>query len=131
MRAPDRLHRGTTDGASLPHANAWQAFWRRRTFAALWLPFDGVVVGLLLGQKERWVDAFRFNLQEMCVHSDRQRSGVGRALLLHMKERLREEGTDEIYLITALDSRAAAFYSANGYQPTRDRIVMAAELEKG
>lgn len=90
---------------------------------------DGNIVGLLLGQKERWVDAFHFNLQEMCVVPARQRNGVGRALLRHVTEQLRAEGTEKIYLITSPDGGAAAFYSAHGYYASRGRIVMAASLE--
>ena len=90
---------------------------------------DGKVVGLILGQKERWVDAYRFYLQEMCVLPERQRSGVGRALLRHVTERLRGEGTEKIYLITGPDSGAAAFYSAHGYYASRGRIVMASSIK--
>jgi ribosomal protein S18 acetylase RimI-like enzyme len=92
---------------------------------------DGNIIGLLLGQNERWVDAFHFSLQEeMCVLPDRQRSGVGRALLHHLTEQLRAEGTEKIYLITGPDSGAAAFYSAHGYYTSRGRIVMATRLER-
>ena len=90
---------------------------------------DGKVVGLLLGQKERWVDAFHFNLQEMCVLPDHQRSGVGRALLRHLTSQVRGEGTKKIYLITGPDTGAAAFYSVHGYYVSRGRIVMASSLE--
>lgn len=89
----------------------------------------GSMVGLLLGQKERWVDAFHFNLQEMCVLPSHQRAGVGGALLRALTEQLREEGTEKIYLITGPDSGAAAFYSARGYQVSRGRIVMASSLK--
>jgi aminoglycoside 6'-N-acetyltransferase I len=89
---------------------------------------DGNVVGLILGQKERWVDAFHFNLQEMCVLADRQRNGVGGALLRALTEQLRAEGTEKIYLITGPDSGAAAFYSAHGYYLSRSRVVMASSL---
>lgn len=90
---------------------------------------DGKIVGLILGQRERWVDAYHFNLQEMCVLPERQRSGAGRALLRHITERLRDEGTEKIYLLTAPDSGAAAFYSAQGYYVSRSRIVMASSIK--
>lgn len=90
---------------------------------------DGSMVGLLLGQKERWVDAFHFNLQEMCVLPSRQRNGIGDALLREVTKRLRAEGTEKIYLITGPESGAAAFYSAHGYYLSRGRIVMASSLK--
>jgi aminoglycoside 6'-N-acetyltransferase I len=117
------------DGWSLPAASERLAgVLEARHFRGAVAVSEGEVVGLLLGQKERWVDAFHFNLQEMCVLPDRQRRGVGRALLRHVMERLRGEGTEKVYLLTGPDSAAAAFYSANGYYASRGRIVMACSL---
>jgi GNAT superfamily N-acetyltransferase len=36
----------------------------------------------------------------MCVLPDRQRSGVGHALLRYLTEELQREGTEKIYLIS-------------------------------
>src|SRR5688572_14929806 len=57
---------------------------------------DGSLIGLLLGQQERWVASFHFNLQEMCVLPQHQRRGAGRALLTHITEQLAREGTERI-----------------------------------
>lgn len=66
---------------------------------------------------------------EMCVLPERQRSGVGGALLRHVTARLRGEGTEKVYLITGPDSGAAAFYSVHGYYASRGRIVMALSIK--
>lgn len=89
----------------------------------------GVLVGLLLGQKERWMGSFHFNLQEMCVLSAWQRQGIGRALLNHISGTLKREGTDKIYLITGPNTDAAAYYEALGFYSSRSRIVMASPLK--
>jgi ribosomal protein S18 acetylase RimI-like enzyme len=86
---------------------------------------NGAVVGLLLGQKERWIDAYHYNLQEMCILPRYQRQGIGRDLLRYLLHELRQEGTEKVYLITAPDSGAAAFYSAQGFYVSRGRVVMA------
>lgn len=65
---------------------------------------------------------------QIVVTEKRQRSGVGRALLRHVTERLRGEGTGKVYLITGPDSGAAAFYSAHGFHVSRGRIVMASSI---
>jgi len=106
-----------------------EAIFDARHFRGALAISDGVVIGLLLGQKERWVDAFHFNLQEMCVLPDRQRSRVGDALLRHVTEELRREGTEKIYLITGPESGAAAFYSTQGYYTSRGRVVMASVIK--
>ena len=54
---------------------------------------------------------------------------VGDALLRHVTDELRREGTKKVYLITAPESRAAAFYSAHGWCTTRSRIVMVAVIK--
>jgi len=96
--------------------------------AMAWI--DEEPVGLVLGQKERWVDAFHFNLQEMCVRSSHQRRGLGRALLNHLKQELQRDGVSKMYLITSPDGPADAFYSAAGFYRSRGRIVMASGLKE-
>jgi ribosomal protein S18 acetylase RimI-like enzyme len=64
------------------------------------------------------------------VLPDRQRSGVGEALLSHLTDALRLEGTEKIYLITSPDGGAAAFYGAHGYYKSGGRIVMASVLKR-
>lgn len=91
---------------------------------------QGVLVGLLLGQKERWIGSFHFNLQEMCVRPARQRQGIGRALLNHISRTLEREGTEKIYLITGPNTGAAAFYEALGFYSSRGRMVMASPLKR-
>jgi ribosomal protein S18 acetylase RimI-like enzyme len=118
------------DGWSLAAAHErLQAILEARHFRGAIAISDGEVIGLVLGQKERWVEAFHFNLQEMCVLPGRQRSGIGNALLGHLTMELQREGTEKIYLITGPDSGAGAFYAAHGYYTSRGRIVMASVLK--
>jgi ribosomal protein S18 acetylase RimI-like enzyme len=85
---------------------------------------DSKPVGFLLGQKERWVSAYHFNLVELCVLPDQQRHGIGRALLQHLIDRLRGEGCERVFLITASNSPAAAFYEAFGFYTSSNRVMM-------
>jgi ribosomal protein S18 acetylase RimI-like enzyme len=82
------------------------------------------VVGVVVGQKERWIQAHHFNLVEMCVLSDLQRSGIGSALLRYLTGELAREGVEKIFLLTAPDGPASAFYSKFGFAPSRGRVVM-------
>ncbi len=86
--------------------------------------YESRVVGMLLGQKERWVHDYHFNLQEMCVLPSMQRSGVGTALMRHAQGALLGENVDKVYLITAPGDAAEAFYGKLGFYKSRGRIVM-------
>lgn len=86
------------------------------------------VVGMLLGQKERWIERFHFHLQELCVVPGRHRSGVGRALVHYMAQELRLENTERMYLVTAAADGPATFYEKLGFY-TSKRIVMACSLD--
>jgi aminoglycoside 6'-N-acetyltransferase I len=88
----------------------------------------GEFVGMVLGQKERWVDAHHFNLVEMCVLPSLQRQGIGRALLAHLVRELEMEGTSKLYLITAPESHAAAFYDKQGFRTSQGRVVLTRTL---
>ena len=85
-------------------------------------------MGLLLGQVERWVINYHFNLVEMCVHPERQRLGVGGQLLQRAEADLLVEHIDKLYLITAPGDAAEAFYSKHGFYRSRGRIVMGRSL---
>jgi aminoglycoside 6'-N-acetyltransferase I len=90
---------------------------------------DGSAVGMLLGQKERWVTGYHFCVHEMCVRTSMQRSGIGALLLRRAFDELRGEGVDKVYLITAPGDAAEAFYAKHGFYNSQSRIVMALALE--
>lgn len=90
--------------------------------------WQGRSVGMLLGQRQRWVEGFHFELQELCVLPEHQRRGVGRALVQHVTAELRREGTFKVYLLTGPGTPAEAFYASCGFYKSRARIVMAASL---
>lgn len=90
---------------------------------------DACLVGMLLGQKERWVTHYHFALQEMCVRPNLQRSGVGTHLLRHAIDELRSENVEKVYLITSPGDAAEAFYGKLGFYKSRGRIVMGLPLQ--
>lgn len=84
-------------------------------------------VGLALGQSERWVGGRQLLLQEMCVHPEVQRTGVGAALLAALSRELERRGIDHVYLLTARGGGAEAFYRREGFDSNSAMVVMAAE----
>ena len=83
-------------------------------------------VGLLLGQAERWIADYHFNLMEMCVAPEHQRRGIGTALLTFMRLQLGQEAIHKLYLITAPNGPSEAFYLKNGFGHSRGRVVLTA-----
>lgn len=88
--------------------------------------FEGErAVGFVLGQIEAWVEGNLFLVQEMCVVSDRRRSGLGGRLLEWLLRDI--ESRDHVtrtYLLTDADSAAEAFYLGRGFQRSGRRVVL-------
>jgi len=74
------------------------------------------VSGFILGNIEPYLSGPIFYLREMCVKSERQNSGIGNSLLVHLEKTLQLKGVNNIYLITEHDIPAAQFYMKRGYK---------------
>lgn len=77
---------------------------------------DGELVGLAVGNAERWHTGEHFHLKEMCVRPEEQGSGIGTRLVAHLVEDLRDAGVERVYLLTARDGPASAFYRSRGFR---------------
>jgi ribosomal protein S18 acetylase RimI-like enzyme len=84
--------------------------------------------GVLVGYMEQWFDGRHFYIKELFVQPDRQRSGVGSALMNRLEEILAGEGADRIYLLTEGESIAARFYARRGYYRSPKMTLMARRL---
>jgi aminoglycoside 6'-N-acetyltransferase I len=87
---------------------------------------DKRLCGFAMGHKEQWFSGKHFHLQEICVRPDRQRHGVGTALITALQARLRD--VEQVYLLTARQSPASAFYERCGFRPARRQGVMLKRL---
>lgn len=118
-------------------ADPWNENWprasaHRRLSAIVHAPgFLGVsalhntqLIGFALGHLEPYRDEDHYYLQEMCVATDRQRTGVGKAILAYLESLLWRGGCSQMYLLTARESPAAAFYHQNGFTSAQRTIVM-------
>lgn len=95
-----------------------------RGFALL----DGALLGFVLGFAEPWFDGTHFYIKEMCVRAGRQRTGLGTRLLQHLERALREQQVDRVYLLTAREGPAQAFYAKQGYYTSPKMCLMAHRL---
>ena len=81
-------------------------------------------LAFVLGFFETYNDGRDFYLKEMCVAPSRQRQGLGTALLAELERRLALSGARKVYLLTARDSPAEAFYSRSGYYTSEKMAMM-------
>ncbi|MEU4155405.1 GNAT family N-acetyltransferase [Actinoplanes sp. NPDC026670] len=83
---------------------------------------DGTLTGFAIGHLERYAGGTdHFLLQEMCVHPDHQRQGLGTRLLTDLATQT--PTATHWYLLTGRDTPAATFYQANGFRPAHLRTV--------
>jgi ribosomal protein S18 acetylase RimI-like enzyme len=85
---------------------------------------ESEIVGFAVGYIERWDKGQHFYLKEMCVATEQQNGGVGTALLLALEERLKAKGAEKLYLLTARDTSAQAFYEKRGFYVSPRMVMM-------
>ena len=120
-----------------PWNESWQAesvarrlddIYQTPGFYGLLCQIEGETVGFALGTIEQWDANKHFYLKEMCVVSAQQRRGVGAALLNALEENLINEGVERLYLHTARDTPAQAFYQKQGFFVSARIIMMSKRL---
>lgn len=99
--------------------------YRTPNFYGLIAKNNGESLGFALGYIERWDKGKHFYLKEMCVASERQRCGIGTALMNALEEDLKNEGVEKLYLHTARDTLAQTFYKRRGFYVSSKMIMMA------
>lgn len=85
-------------------------------------------LGFALGYSETWYAGKNFYLKEMCVQSDKQRSGIGTEILDVLCRDLDKKGVDMIYLLTMRDSPAAAFYEKYEFSYSTSMSMMLKDM---
>jgi GNAT superfamily N-acetyltransferase len=81
-----------------------------------------------LGICEPWHEGCHFYLKEMCVRHDVQRQGVGSTLMHDLCTQVRALGASRVYLLTAREGMAEAFYQKLGFYTSPKMILMAQRL---
>lgn len=83
---------------------------------------DGTIHGFLFGTVKHWWSGDEFYINELCVSTFKQRSGIGTSLFTYLNQTLREEAIENITLLTNRGVPAEAFYLKNGFEEIK-RIV--------
>ena len=86
------------------------------------------IIGFVLGHREIQDVTMNFYIKELCVSPKYQGQGIGKQIVSRLEAELKERGVDGIYLLTAKDSPAEAFYKRLGFHIGKKMIVMSREL---
>lgn len=73
------------------------------------------LIGFVFGNFEPYQKSSQFIIKEMCVKTDKQRTGVGKKLLAELNSLLRQRNVSISYLLTRKGSPAELFYLNSGY----------------
>ncbi len=98
-------------------------------FFGLAATIDGAVVGFAIGYVEQWDKSRHFYLKEMCVAAGQQRLGIGTKLMSALEKSLKYQNVEKLYLHTARDTHAQAFYEKQGFYVSSKMIMMAKWLK--
>lgn len=89
---------------------------------------DNEVIGFIFGNCKKWWSGKEYFIQEMCVNTDLQGSGIGTALLDSLAKTLKEQHIQRINLLTNRDVPANTFYNNKGFETLDNLIFLNKEL---
>jgi ribosomal protein S18 acetylase RimI-like enzyme len=92
---------------------------------------DDKILGFAMGHTEQWQRGQKhFYLKEMCVLADHQRSGIGTGIMQTLCDDLVKLNVEAIYLLTAREGPAQAFYERLGFDVNPRMIMMGKHLDE-
>lgn len=83
---------------------------------------DGWMVGLSMGRMKHWYTGTEYYIDELCIRTDRQGTGLGTLFLQEIEHAIREAGMVQIFLQTSADVPAYQFYRKNGFQELKGHV---------
>ena len=83
---------------------------------------DGRMVGLSMGRMKHWYTGTEYYIDELCIRTDRQGTGLGTLFLQEIEHAIREAGMVQIFLQPSADVPAYQFYRKNGFQELKGHV---------
>jgi ribosomal protein S18 acetylase RimI-like enzyme len=101
-------------------------------FHGIFVATDYEILGFAMGHTELWQHGKKhFYLQEICVRTEHQRCRLGSGLMYVLCQDLTAMGVEAIYLLTAREGPAQAFYEQLGFDINPRMIMMGKYLDEG
>ena len=80
------------------------------------------ILGFIFGVNRVWWSGDEFFINEMCVRTQYQNKGIGKAMLNHLIKELHSSNISNIVLLTDRGIPAEEFYKKNGFEEI-ERII--------
>ncbi len=85
---------------------------------------EGEMIGLCLGLKKPWIKGVEYYIDEFCIKSERQGTGLGSEFLAKIEREISLLGMNALILNTEANFSSADFYLKNGFHKLSDLIVL-------
>lgn len=83
------------------------------------------LIGFIVENEEQWANYKTFYINEICVLSSTQQTGIGTSLLSFLKELLIQKEVKEVYVSTERgQGKPKRFFEKNGFATDESRILM-------
>ena len=91
---------------------------------------DNKLIGFIVGNEEQWANYKTFYVNEICVLSSTQQTGIGTSLLSFLNELLIQKEVKEVYVSTERgQGKPERFFEKNGFATHESRILMAVNVD--
>lgn len=90
---------------------------------------DETVDGFIFGVSKPLWSGDEFFINEMCVRTDRHRSGTGTKMLQYLERILIKDGITDIALLTNRNIPAEQFYLKNGFEEISRLVFLAKHID--
>ncbi|MED3942502.1 GNAT family N-acetyltransferase [Priestia megaterium] len=88
------------------------------------------LVGFVVGNEEQWANYKTFYVNEICVLSKTQQTGIGTSLLSFLNELLIQKEVKEIHVSTERgQGKPERFFKKNGFATHESRILMTVNVD--
>lgn len=84
----------------------------------------GQIIGLCIGAKKPWLQGVEYYIDQFCIDTKRQHSGLGSEFLRLIEEDSRAQGLDGIILMTDRGFPSERFYLKNGFREMTESVVL-------
>ena len=89
---------------------------------------ENELIGIAIGQTKHWYSGLEYEINELCIKSDRQGKGAGSFFLGEIEKDVKARGVKTIYLQTGNDVRAYEFYKKMGFTELENNVFFAKEI---
>ncbi|MEE0264736.1 MAG: GNAT family N-acetyltransferase [Acutalibacteraceae bacterium] len=91
--------------------------------------YDGKeLIGVSMGRIRHWFAGTEYNIEELCIRTDKQGHGAGTYFLKEIEKAIKGIGLTQIFLQTENTVPAYGFYQKNGYHEIKSHVSFVKQI---